>query len=319
MRVTLKDIAKEAGVSAALVSYCLNGSKSGWMSEETRKRIEEAAKKLDYRPNRLARSLRTGKTRSIGMLVGNISDSYFGHLAEEVLEAARKRDYSLVLAVSKHENEERENALEFLMRNQIDALLTCSSVVNLPEAKNLKKNGIPVVRFGYPEPDAISLQDNVESALKDACRYLKERGHRSMFCFFDTPLPWNSLIAGIADEVGIELVHRTFNSFREAHEIFQWIENNRPSAILMNGRILYQLLERIRGIPDYFPEIIRGVDEFYHQWETPLVAGGILSNTTLKARRAVEILIERLENPDLSREGIILLPPSRFISYESVQ
>lgn len=122
----------------------------GLDERKTRKRIEEAAKKLDYRPNRLARSLRTGKTRSIGMLVGNISDSYFGHLAEEVLEAARKRDYSLVLAVSKHENEERENALEFLMRNQIDALLTCSSLVNLPEAKNLKKKRDSCRSFWLP-------------------------------------------------------------------------------------------------------------------------------------------------------------------------
>ncbi len=60
MSVTLKDIAKEAGVSTALVSYCLNGSKSGWMSEKTRQRFEEAASKLNYKPNRLARSLLSG-------------------------------------------------------------------------------------------------------------------------------------------------------------------------------------------------------------------------------------------------------------------
>ena len=59
--VTLKDIAREAGVSKALVSYYLSGSKAGRMSRETADRIGNAVKKLNYRPNRLARSLRTGK------------------------------------------------------------------------------------------------------------------------------------------------------------------------------------------------------------------------------------------------------------------
>ena len=70
---TLKEIAREAGVSGALVSYYLNGGGKGRMREETRRRIDEAIRKLKYHPNRLARSLRTGRSRSIGFLAGNIA------------------------------------------------------------------------------------------------------------------------------------------------------------------------------------------------------------------------------------------------------
>lgn len=312
---TQKDIAREAGVSNSLVSYYLTGSKSARMSDETRKRIDAAIRKLNYRPNQLARSLRTGRSKSIGMLIGNISDSYFGHLAEEVLDAARKHDYSLILAMTKNELQERANALEFLMRNQIDGLLTCLSVSILPGAKELQKRGIPVLRFGYPEPHAISLLDDVETALEEACLYFRGRGHRRVFCFFDTPLPWNTQLDNIEKKVGIKLIHRTFGTTEETEELLHCIETDRPEAILMNGRILYPLLERIDALPHYDPEIVAGVDEFRLRCESRLIVGGIQTNTTLKAQQGIEMLINCLDHPELSREGSLMLPPAKFIRY----
>ena len=97
---TLKEIAREAGVSGALVSYYLNGGGKGRMREETRRRIDEAIRKLKYHPNRLARSLRTGRSRSIGFLAGNIANPYIGHLAEEALEEALEHDYTLIPALT---------------------------------------------------------------------------------------------------------------------------------------------------------------------------------------------------------------------------
>ena len=192
---TQKDIAREAGVSNSLVSYYLTGSKSARMSDETRKRIDAAIRKLNYRPNQLARSLRTGRSKSIGMLIGNISDSYFGHLAEEVLDAARKHDYSLILAMTKNEPQERANALEFLMRNRIDALLSCSSLTGIPElVESIRKSrlllcndsgpmhiaagvGTPVTAmFGPTDPvltGPFSDQAEVLTPSLDCCRCFK--------------------------------------------------------------------------------------------------------------------------------------------------
>lgn len=316
MGVTLKDIGREAGVSAALVSYYLNGSKTAWMSENTRKRIGDAIVKLNYKPNRLARSLRTGKSRNIGLLVGNISDSYFGHLAEEALEAARIHDYSLIFSVVKrHVRDEKSNAVEFLMRNQIEALLTCLSLEELPEKKILLGSRIPIVRFAYQEPDAISLMDDVRGALEDACRYLKERGHKSMFGYFDTHLPWNSFLIEAAKKAEIELIHRSYISPGELQSIYQYIAETRPRAILLNGRTLYEVLSLIGSMDGYAPDIIIGLDEFRTLRESPLIVGGIRTRTTEKARRGIELLIERLEHPELPREGIVMLTSGQFIRY----
>ncbi len=318
MSVTLKDIAKEAGVSTALVSYCLNGSKSGWMSEKTRQRIEEAARKLNYKPNRLARSLRSGRSRSIGLLTANISNPYFGHLAEEALDAAKKHDYSLIFAVIKDLKGDRGDALEFLMRNQIDALLTTPTLEGLAEEKKLlQERRIPVLRFSYPEEGALSLIDNVSSALEDACRYLQERGHRELFGYFHAPFPWNDQLEEAAKKADMKLIHRTHTSEKELGEIYQDIRERRPQAILLNGRTLYDVLNLIASMKDYEPDLIAGLDEFQLLRESPRIVGGIRTSSAVKARRGVEILIERLENPELPRTGCIPLPPGEFIRFEN--
>lgn len=313
---TLKDIAREAGVSGALVSYCLSGSKAIRINRETRARIEAAARKLNYHPNRLARSLRTGKSRSIGLLVSNLSDPYFGHLAEEILEAAQNYDYSLIFGVTKYgADDDKAKALDFLMRTHIDGLLTSLSLNGIPGAQLLRENNIPILRFTYQEPGAISLLDDVQDALYDACRCFKERGHRSMLSFFNHPFPWNNVLPEAAEKAGIELIRNTFCTPVERQGIFQYIAECRPRAILLNGRILYELLTLIENIGGYTPDIIVGIDEFHPRRESPLIIGGIRTNTTKKAQRGVELLIERLEHPELPREETILLPPGEFILY----
>lgn len=315
MGVTLKDIAKEAGVSTALVSYHLNGSKAGWMSEETRNRIDAAIRKLNYKPNQHARSLRTGRSRCIGMLIAQISNPYFAHLAEEALEAAREREYSLIFGITKYSSREKGKVLEFLMRNRIDALLSCSSLTGIPELRLLQENHLPVLRVGYSEPDVISLLDQVESALEEACRYLKGRGHQNIFCFFDTQFPWNQQLDTVAEKTKTEVIHHMYDSPEQLQMIFRYVAETRPKAIILNGRSLYDLLPVIQQLNNYSPDIIIGQDEFYIIRESPLIVGGILTNTTLKARRGIELLIDCLEHPKLPRQGQVMLPPAKFICY----
>jgi len=85
---TLKDVAREAGVSIAAVSYSLNGG--GTIGEEVRARVREVAERIGYRPNRSAQAIRTGRTTTLGLIVPDLTNPYYPALAQAVERAARQ-------------------------------------------------------------------------------------------------------------------------------------------------------------------------------------------------------------------------------------
>ncbi len=310
---TLKDIAKEAGVSSALVSCYLNGSKTMRMSEETRKRIGETIQRLNYRPDRLARSLRTGKSRSIGMLGGNVSNPYMGHLADEALDEARKHDYTLIFALARTERNEIAEAVDFLLRNRVDAVY--SATLSVAECTLLKDRNLPVVLPAYSAPGMLSVQADVTEAFCDAFGFLRSRGHETAFSYLDKPLPWNVCVAKAVETTGFRLVHQIYED--SVQPCFDYIAEQRPGAILLNGQSLYPLLDMIRGMEDYKPDLVIGVDEFHCFLESPLIVGGVRTSTAEKARRGIQELIRRIEDPGAPNEGVISLAPGKFIDFTS--
>ena len=308
---TQKDIAREAGVSNSLVSYYLTGSKSARMSDETRKRIDAAIRKLNYRPNQLARSLRTGRSKSIGMLISQISNPYFSHLAEEALQEARRLDYSLIPALTSYDDQEFCAAVEFLMRNRIDALFSCMRIGKFLDSFD----SIPISCPVYAEPGILTLQSDVENAFVDAFLFLKSRGHSRVFGYYDQRMPWNESLRSGAEKTGMALEHQRVSTPEDYEAVYRWIAANRPGAIFLNGRTLDQVLELLRSMEGYRPDLIIGVDEFHRYLESPLIVGGIQTSTAEMARRGIQVLVERIENPELPREGILEISPGRFVDY----
>ena len=98
-RVSLKRIADELGVSTATVSLVLNGKdKNGRVSRETAKKILDKAAELNYIPNTLAKGLKMGRSRTIGLIVADISNVFFGTLALYIQEYAEKEGYAVIIA-----------------------------------------------------------------------------------------------------------------------------------------------------------------------------------------------------------------------------
>ena len=99
MRVTLKDVGREARVSTITVSRVLNGKSSAVpISDATRRRVLEAATRLGYQPNLLARGLRTNRSRIVGVMVEDITDPFFGSLIPPIDATLRERGYHLLLS-----------------------------------------------------------------------------------------------------------------------------------------------------------------------------------------------------------------------------
>ena len=96
--VTIYDVAREAGVSMATVSRVVNGNKN--VKENTRKKFLEVLERLDYRPNAVARGLASKKTTTVGVVIPNITNSYFSSLAKGIDDIPEMYNYNIVLANS---------------------------------------------------------------------------------------------------------------------------------------------------------------------------------------------------------------------------
>lgn len=119
----MKDIANELGVSVALVSYVLNGKKTDKINENTAARIKELAAKMNYSPNQIAKSLKTNRTHTLGLIVADISNLFYSSIAKYIEEEANKHGYHVIYG-SAHEDPERFNSiLQLLLSRQVDGLI----------------------------------------------------------------------------------------------------------------------------------------------------------------------------------------------------
>ena len=124
MGASLKDIACKLNLSKTTVSWVLSGQgdKKG-ISAETQSRVLACARSLAYEPNLLARSLNTGVSKTIGLILPSISDTFFAHIADRIESEAEREGYSLMIAGSNSETE-RENALIRLFRSKkVDGII----------------------------------------------------------------------------------------------------------------------------------------------------------------------------------------------------
>lgn len=126
-RVTIKDIATEAGVSIALVSFVMNNKADGKntyrVNKETAQRILEVAQKLNYQPNNAARTLRSGKTNTIGVIVSDISNKFFADIARCIENHAYKHKYTVLFGSTDENPQKLENLVEVFRNKGIDGLI----------------------------------------------------------------------------------------------------------------------------------------------------------------------------------------------------
>ena len=120
---TIKDVAREAGVSTATVSRVLN--KSGYMSEEAVNKVNKAMETLSYHPNAVARSLVRGKHNSIGVMFPNLSIPFWAELESELERVAERKGYSLMLAVAPNDADAYIEKFESMRARMPDGIITC--------------------------------------------------------------------------------------------------------------------------------------------------------------------------------------------------
>lgn len=142
---SIRDVAKKANVGPATVSRVLNNS--GYVSEEARRRIEQAMKELNYTPNELARNLYRKKTGIVAVLVPSISHPFFAEFVEHAEEALHKRGYKTMLCnTAKEGNAEREY-LDMLNRHMVDGMISGVHSLEIEEYQKIQKPVVALDRY----------------------------------------------------------------------------------------------------------------------------------------------------------------------------
>src|SRR5215470_10142785 len=175
--VTVANVAREAGVSAATAARVLSGR--GYASEEARRAVLEAAKEIGYVPNHVARSLRTRRTMLAGLLIGDVENSFYSVIAKNVESVAKSAGYHVVLCNTNDDPETESQYLELLDGMRADGLIITPSGRNQRYLRRLVEKGTVIVPIDRKvegvNADAVLL-DN-EAGAMTAVSHLIAAGH----------------------------------------------------------------------------------------------------------------------------------------------
>jgi len=182
-KIKLSDVAELAGVSKSTVSQYLNG-RFDYMSAKTKERVKLAISKLDYVPNPIARSLKMNKTKTIGVIVRDITGFYTSRTIRGIDDYCKTSDYNLLIYNTDVEPAIEARSLEALYQLRVDGIIIASSGKNTDLINKYINNGLPIVHFQL-EHDGneknIIVSDYRKSAF-DGTEYLIQLGHQRI-CF----------------------------------------------------------------------------------------------------------------------------------------
>ncbi|MFK0240771.1 LacI family DNA-binding transcriptional regulator [Microbacterium sp. NPDC090281] len=177
---TAKDVADRAGTSTAVVSYVFNNGPRN-VSPATREKVLQAATELSYRPNALARALSFGKTLSIGLIVPDIANRFFGELARALEEAAAAQGNLLLIGDSGLDVEREHSHVAAFVERRVDSVVMVS-MSDTPDLRAFTDAGIPIAVLHpvAPGQQASSISIDYRAAAEAATAHLIGHGYRSI-------------------------------------------------------------------------------------------------------------------------------------------
>lgn len=341
--ITVSDVARQAKVSKATAARVLGGY--GRVSKTVRAAVLEAAKALDYRPNELARSMTTGRSGSIGVVVGDIENPFFSLAVRGISDMARLSGINVILANSGEQVEAEKNAIRVLMAKQVDGLIvTPAQSGEIAHLVEIARSACPLALLDRALPDlnvdTVTVDDR-NAALR-ATRILTRAGHTRIAYMTAAVLSGDfrggesrintstvrERILGFLDacrEAGIERAERNihFGSGRSEtsraamHELLQ--SPDRPTAILASDSVVaLELFKAIRECGLRIPQdmsLITFHDADWTSVTTPPIT--VIDQPVYALGKSVaELLIRRLKGDDRPPERIIL--PTTIIERMSV-
>ena len=175
-RVTIYDVAKEAGVSLATVSRVINGSDV--VKAPTREKVQAAVDKLGYKPNAIAQGLALQKSTTIGLIVPEASFTYTGQIINGLIDVAKIYNYNIMLHTVTAGITDLGAVIEDIIKSHVDGVILYNNKQSAPEIEELSRYNIPIVVIGnkIKGDNICSVYIDIEKAIFELCtKYLEEK------------------------------------------------------------------------------------------------------------------------------------------------
>lgn len=309
---TIRDVAKEAGVSSSTVSRYLN--KNGYVSEEAKKSIHAAIELLRYRPNEMARSLATKKSQMVALLVPDITNPFFTELAKEIEEQAYQYGFTMILCNIGNEHEKEKQIIEQLQQQYIAGLFIATKQI---EASYYEKLQIPMVAVDRVLSEKIpTIKTDHFLGGQIACQHLMACGVENVLCIRASSEEdvANERIAGFyscAQTLQIEEVISAYEVEATKILVLEKLQNRTYEAIFASSDAMaIGTLKAIQQMNLRIPEDIQliGYDGIrMTEWTTPTITT-IAQQITQIGQRAVRCLWKQMQNEDILERHQLVAP-----------
>lgn len=310
-KVTALDVAERAGVSRSAVSRVFTPGAS--VSKGTAEKVRRAAHELGYRPNVLARSLITGRSRIIGLVVAYLENQFYPEAIERLSKALQERGYHVLVFMASNDQETTEQVIAELLDYQVDGILVASVGLSNDLTRRCEAAGIPIVLFNRDQPDerlSSVTSDNRAGGRKLADFLLagghSRIGHIAGWEGASTQIDREAgFRAGLA-AAGLSLVAREVGNFsfegaqRAARAMFDC--DAPPEAVFVtNDHMAFAVMDVLRhelGISIPGEVSVVGYDD------VQIASWGSYDLTTVRQRanvmveQAIDILLTRIDRPD---------------------
>jgi len=177
---TIREVAKRAGVAPITVSRVLNNS--GYFSQESKDRVEAAAAELHYVPNLLARSLRSNRTQTLGLVLSDITNPFWTTVARGVEDAASEQGFTVILCNTDEKERKQAEYLAVLLRKRVDGILLVPARSTPEAVKMIQKQGVQVVVVDrrVPGAEVDVVRGSSTQGAAELVKYLLALGHRQV-------------------------------------------------------------------------------------------------------------------------------------------
>ena len=332
-KLTIDDVARQAGVSKTTISRYLN-EKYEYMSESTRRKIEKVVEELEYRPNNIARSLKAQQSKVIGCVIADIGSPFSAYIVKGINDVCKEKGYQ-VFFVNTDDNEDDEmESIQSLIAQQVDGMIINTSGRNDKYLVELHEQGMPIVladRSLKIKNKIDTVTTNNYEVTYNSLVFLKEQGYEKV-AFFTEDIDYISsryvrhaayldAMAALFDSNGNKYTYYVDSNAIELCEKYlkEFMEKNKgkeKAIFTVNGVTLLHVLTAIQKLGYEIGKDI-GVCGFDDWGWASLIANGIttiMQQSYENGYKCAEILLGRIGNEMQDKEPVSLELPAELVA-----